>query len=157
MKSKSLLWYIVFLPGLFLLPFTSCTKEKEKPAPPTIEVVHLGSHDASDENVFYLGEEGHFEVNIHAPGLIQKIELEIRQESGYAIFDLKKEYTGDYVGQKEVAGFVDYPVIPEGQAIGVYSFHLKVTDQLGQVANLDENINVEAGDGTNTEHQHDGH
>lgn len=155
MKSKSLLWRLLTLSALFLILFSSCKKSNTKADAPTIEVVHLGILNAADERIFYLGQEGHFEVNIKAPGLVQKIELEIRQESGYAIFDLKKEYTGDYVGQKNVAGFSDYPVIPDGQPIGEYSFHLKVTDQLGQVASLDSKINVQAGDGTNTEHQHD--
>ena len=155
MNNKSLLWKLLILSGLFITGFSSCKKDTEKPAGPTIEVVHLGIRDVSDVGIFYLGEEGHFEVNIKAPGLIQKIELEIRQESGYALFDLKKEYTGDYVGQRELVGFSDYPIVPEGQAIGEYSFHLKVTDQLGQVANLDEKINVQAGDGTSTEHEHD--
>jgi hypothetical protein len=155
MKNKSQLWRLLTLSALFLTFFSSCKKDSAKPDAPTIDVVHLGILNTADERIFYLGQEGHFEVNIKAPGLIQKIELEIRQESGYAIFDLKKEYTGDYVGQKSVAGFSDYPVIPEGQPIGEYSFHLKVTDQLGQVASLDSKINVEAGDGTNTEHQHD--
>ena len=156
MKSKSLLWTLLTLSAMFLTVFSSCKKNDVQTAAPTIEVVHLGIRDASDKGIFYLGEKGHFEVNIKAPGLIQKIELEIRQESGYALFDLKKEYTGDYVGKKDLSGFSDYPVIPTGQAIGVYSFHLKVTDQLGQVTNLNETINVKAGDGTNTEHEHGG-
>lgn len=155
MKSNRVLWAATLLFGFSVLIFSSCSKDEENPAAPTIEVVHLGSHDSPDEGVFYLGEEGHFEVNIKAPGLIEKIELEIRQESGYGTFDLKNEYTGDYVGKKEVLGFHDHPVIPEGQAIGAYSFHLKVTDQKGQVATLDEDITVEAGDGSGGEHEHD--
>lgn len=156
MKNKMSLSFLAAI-TMSLLLFSSCSKDEAKPAAPTLEVVHLGSHDAPDEGVFYLGEEGHFEVNIKAPGLIEKIELEIRQESGYGTFSLKKEYKEDYVGQKEILGFHDHPVIPEGQAIGAYSFHLKVTDQKGQVASLDANVTVQPGDGTSGEHEHDEH
>lgn len=155
MEKRKLLLSVMLLSGLSLFIFSSCSKDDEKPAAPTIEVVHLGSHEAPDEGVFYLGEEGHFEVNIKAPGLIEKIDLEIRQESGYGTFDLKKEYKEDYAGKIEILGFHDHPIVPEGQAIGAYSFHLKVTDQLGQVATLDKDITVEAGDGTGGEHHHD--
>lgn len=154
MKNKNIFFSIALFFGLALVASSCSKKDDAKAAAPTIEVVHLGSHDAPDEGVFYLGEEGHFEINIQAPGLIKKIELEIRQESGYATFELKKEYTGDYVGQREVLGFHDHPVIPEGQAIGAYSFHLKVTDQLGQTASLDKSIQVQAGDGE-SEHEHE--
>jgi hypothetical protein len=153
MQNKKSLWNFLLV-GALLLLFSSCSKEKEKPAAPTIEVVHLGIHEAEEDGIFYLGEEGHFEVNIKAPGRIKKIELEIDQESGYGIFSLSKVYEGDYVGKKEVPGFQDYPVIPEGEPIGAYSFHLKVTDQEGQVASLDEPITVKAGDGSG-EHEHE--
>ncbi|MFT3750440.1 MAG: DUF4625 domain-containing protein [Agriterribacter sp.] len=152
LKSMIMVWYIP------IVLFSSCSKEseKEKPAAPTIEVVHLGAHISSGEDVFYLGQEGHFEVNIAAPGRIRSIELEIDQKSGYATFSLTKNYT-DYVGKKEVLGFQDYPLIPEGEAIGDYTFHLKVTDQAGQVGKLERDITVAAGDSTNTGHEHEGH
>ena len=133
----------------------SCSKENAKPAAPTIEIVHLGIDDGVTDNIFYIGEEGHFEVNINAPGRIEKIEVEIRQESGYGNYTITKTYTGEYVGKKEVRGFADYPVIPEGEGIGAYSFHLKVTDQQGQTVSVDRNITVEVGDGTTPIHQHD--
>lgn len=157
MKSKILWWCIAAFLGGNLFLFSSCSKENAKPAPPTIEVVHLGIYDAASDGIFYLGEEGHFEVNITAPGRIEKIDLEIHQESGYGLYTLTHTYTGEYVGKKEVRGFQDYPIIPLGQAIGAYSFHLKVTDQQGQVTSLDRNITVEVSDGTNPGHQHDEH
>ncbi len=155
MKSKEFLWHIATLLCVNVFLFSSCSKEDEKPAVPTIEIVHLGIDDGVTDNIFYIGEEGHFEVNINAPGRIEKIDLEIRQASGYGNFTITNTYTGEYVGKKEVRGFQDYPVIPEGQGIGVYSFNLKVTDQQGQVASVDRNITVEVGDGTNPGHEHD--
>ncbi len=155
MKSKEFLWHIAALLCVNVFLFSSCSKEDAKPAAPTIEIVHLGIDDGVTDNIFYLGEEGHFEVNINAPGRIEKIDLEIRQASGYGNFTITNTYTGEYVGKKEVLGFQDYPVIPEGQGIGAYSFHLKVTDQQGQAVSVDRNITVEVGDGTNPGHEHD--
>lgn len=157
MKSNTIWWYATALLMVNILLFSSCSKENALPAPPTIEVVHLGVYDAESDGIFYLGEEGHFEVNISAPGRIEKIDLEIHQESGYGLYTLTNTYTGEYVGKKEVSGFQDYPIIPLGQAIGAYSFHLRVTDQQGQVTTLDRNINVEVSDGNNPGHQHDEH
>lgn len=155
MKNKKYLLNVFLLLSVTVFSFSSCSKEDEKPAAPTIEIVHLGNHDAPDEGTFYLGEEGHFEVNIKAPGRVAKIDLEIRQESGYGIFSLKNVYEGDYVGLKEVLGFHDHPIVPEGQAIGAYSFHLKVTDQQGQTASIDKPITVEVREGEGGEHQHE--
>ena len=157
MKDKRFLRYIIMLLSVTILLFSACSKDDAKPAPPTIEVIHLGIDDGVTDNIFYLGEEGHFEVNIKAPARIEKIDLEIRQESGYGNYTITKTYTGEYVGKKEALGFQDYPVIPNGQGIGTYSFHLKVTDQQGQVASIDQNITVEVGDGTDTGHHHDDH
>lgn len=155
MKNKRLLWSVFLLFGVATFLFSSCSKEDAKPSAPTIEVIHLGIDDGITDNIFYVGEEGHFEVNINAPGRIEKIDLEIRQESGYGNFTITKTYAGEYVGKKELRGFEDFPIIPEGQGIGLYSFHLKVTDQLGQVASIDDNITVAVSDGTTPPHQHD--
>lgn len=155
MSYKRFLRCIVVLSSATLFLFSSCSKEAEKPAAPSIEIVHLGIDDGVTDNIFYIGEEGHFEVNINAPGRIEKIDLEIHQESGYGNFTIIKTYTGENVGKKEVRGFADYPVIPEGEGIGAYSFHLKVTDQQGQATSVDRNITVEVGDGTAPVHQHD--
>lgn len=157
MKSNTIWWHATILLMVSVFPFLSCSKENPKPASPVIEVVHLGVYDAERDGIFYLGEEGHFEVNITAPGRIEKIDLAIHQESGYGLYTFTTTYTGEYVGKKEVRGFQDYPVIPLGQAIGAYSFHLKVTDHQGQVTSLDRNINVEVSDGNNPGHQHDEH
>ncbi|MCO5239643.1 MAG: DUF4625 domain-containing protein [Chitinophagaceae bacterium] len=157
MKSKIFWWHIAALLCVNVFLLSSCSKENAKPAAPTIEIVHLGIDDGITDNIFYIGEEGHFEVNITAPARIEKIDLEIRQESGYGNFTITKTYTGEYVGKKELRGFQDYPVVPEGQGIGAYSFHLKVTDQQGQVTSVDRSITVEIGDGTHPGHQHDDH
>ncbi|MBW7892962.1 MAG: hypothetical protein H3C48_18430, partial [Chitinophagaceae bacterium] len=68
MKSNTIWWYATALLMVNLFFFSSCRKENVKPAPPVIEVVHLGVYDAESDGIFYLGEEGHFEVNITAPG-----------------------------------------------------------------------------------------
>lgn len=154
MKNKKLNGAGRLLIGFLLLILGSCSKENDKPGAPSIEVVHLGVYTAEYDGVFYLGEEGHFEVNIKAPARVQKIELLIHQLSGYGTFQLNKTYEGDYVGLKDIKGFADYPVIPQGEAIGSYDFQLKVTDQLGQVTTLEKEITV-LPDGEGGGHQHE--
>lgn len=144
---------LLVLATLFLI--SSCNKEDRLPALPSIDIVHLGVHDAEHEGVFFLGEEGHFEVNISAPGGIEKIDLEILQKSGYGNFTLTHTYTGDYTGKQEVIGFQDYPLIPEGQGIGIYRFRLQVTDLRGQTAVINRDITVEPGRDDRGEHMHE--
>lgn len=157
MKSKIFWWHIAALLSVNIFLLSSCSKENAKPPAPTIEIVHLGIDDGITDNIFFIGEEGHFEVNITAPARIEKIDLEIRQESGYGNFTITKTYTGEYVGKKELRRFQDYPVVPQGQGIGAYGFYLKVTDQQGQVSSVNRTITVEIGDGTSPGHQHDDH
>ncbi len=154
MKNKIIILSVLaplMISGFF---FSSCTKEDIKPAAPTIELVHVGSHDMHDESIFYLGEEGHFEVNIHAPAGIDKIELEILQLSGYATFSLTKTYREGYVGKKELPEFQDYPLIPVGEGIGAYNFELSVTDLKGQVTTVEKEVTVALREGEPAEHQH---
>ncbi|GAB3431606.1 DUF4625 domain-containing protein [Niabella aquatica] len=138
----------LLLSGIGLLTFASCKKDgTDKPAAPTIQLLHLGTHANPDNRIFHLGEENHFEANISAPGLVEKIEVIVQQKSGYGTYSNTKEYKGDYVGQKNVEGFHDHPVIPAGQAIGEYRFTIRVTDQAGQVSKVEETIDVQASDG----------
>lgn len=154
MKSNRTLLKILALVWMTGFFFSSCTKEEIKLAAPTIELVHVGSHDMHDESIFYLGEEGHFEVNILAPAGIDKIDLEIRQISGYATFSLTKTYQEGYTGKKELSAFQDYPLIPVGEGIGNYNFQLKVTDLKGQITTVEKEVTVELREGEPVEHQH---
>lgn len=148
---KLLSGVLLLLVGLW---FSACSKKGEKPAAPTIEVIHIGTHDLQSEGLFYLGEDAHFEVNINAPARVEKIDLEINQVSGYATFRLTKTYQGEYVGKKQILSFQDYPQIPLGEAIGTYNFRLSVTDQQGQVGSINKEITVDMREGGPIEHEH---
>ena len=77
---------------------TSCNKE-ENIAKPTVNLTEVG-HD--NEKVAMRGDDLHLEADILAEGLIQRIDVEIHQESG--TFEIEKSYTeGKYIGVKELA------------------------------------------------------
>lgn len=150
-------WGTLLILSIGLFTISSCSKDKEdpKPAAPTIKLNKLGTHEEPESKVYHINEGGHFEADITAPGLIQKINLEINQVSGYGTYSFKKEYTGDYAGQKEVLAFHDHPLIPEGSPIGEYVFRIIVTDQLGQVGTIESPLTVKVAEGEGGEHEHE--
>lgn len=105
--------------------------------------------------ILYTGYPIHLEAKIKAPGLIRKINLEMRQKSGYGNFWISKEFTTSYAGLKEIATFHDHPVVAEDFALGEYTFELKVTDQNGKVGTVEADVTVKAGDGQGGGHIHD--
>ncbi len=156
MVSKAKIWVTTLLisqiPGFFF----SCNQDDgADPTAPTIKIIHLGTHESPDDRVFYTGVPVHLEADIKAPGLIQKIELEIRQKSGYGNHTVTKEYTGSYVGLKEVPGFYEHADLLEDVALGEYSLQLKVTDQQGKTGSVYDIVTIRAGDGQGGEHNHD--
>lgn len=156
MTNKAKIWGTALLIGLtpgFLL---SCSQEDDAdPTAPTIRIIHLGTHESPDDRIFYTGVPIHLEADIKAPGLIQKIELEILQKSGYGNHKVKKEYTGSYVGQKEVPGFYEHADLLDEVALGEYSVQLKVTDQQGKTGSVYDIVTIRSGDGQGGEHNHD--
>ncbi|RQP10182.1 DUF4625 domain-containing protein [Parapedobacter defluvii] len=152
--NRKTLWGVLILLNLSWIALSSCSKEDDvKPAAPKIELIHLGTHDSPDDRIIYRNEI-HFEAKITAEALIQKINLEIIQKSGYGTYSFTKEYTGDYTGQKEIAAFHDHPTLAEDAPIGDYLFRLTVTDQQGQAVSIEEDVTVKVGEGGG-EHEHE--
>ncbi|WP_437917979.1 DUF4625 domain-containing protein [Sphingobacterium sp. LRF_L2] len=153
-KKYILRTFLCFL-NLFALFLFSCSNSNEDllPAAPTVALVHLGTHDSPDDKIVLIGEAIHLEADIVASGLVAKIELEAYQTSGYGTYSFKKEYTGDYVGQKEVT-YHDHPELSDDAPIGEYRLIIKVTDQKGQVGKVESDFTVKQGDGSG-EHTHE--
>lgn len=153
---KKTLWVLILLAGTSLGGLSSCSKDGTVKPDPSLVLVHLGTNeDSPDVRTLYTGEPVHFEVKISAPGLIQKIDLEIRQKSGYGNYTIKKEYTTGYVGLKEIRSFQDQLDLVEDMALGDYAFELKVTDQNGRVGSIESNVTIKSGDGEGGGHQHE--
>ncbi len=148
MNMNQLRPILLFFIGLVSIALPSCTKEESSPRAPAIQLLQLGSAQFVDDRTLYTGQEAHFEAKIIAPAAVRKIELEIRQKSGYGNYSFTKEYTTPYSGQTAIADFHDYPLLPEDLALGDYSFQLKVTDTQGQIGKVESDVTMKAGDGS---------
>lgn len=153
--NKKTIGKLVLLLNMSVVLFSACSKDDDISSAPTVEIIHLGTHDSPDDRILYTGVPIHLEARINAPGLIRKIELEIRQKGGYGNHTITKEYTGSYVGLKEVPSFHDHPDLVEDIALGDYAFQLKVTDQNGEVGAVAADVIIKSGDGEGGEHHHD--
>lgn len=135
---------LVLLCNVCLLVFSSCGKdEDETPSKPVIVLEELGSgHDSPDDHAVAAGSDLHVEAQITAEGVIARIDVEIHQEDGGS-FVIEQSYTeGKYIGVKNTE-FHEHIDVPAETPAGEYHFHLTVTDQLGQTATAESELDIQ--------------
>ena len=134
------------LVALFTVSVISCNKDNV-PAKPTVQFTEVGHEN---NKTAMRSDDLHLEADILAEGLIQRIDVEIHQESG--TFEIEKSYTeGKYIGVKNVE-FHEHIDIPAAAPLGVYHVHFTVTDQKGQTTTAETHVQIEEYD---EEHHHD--
>jgi hypothetical protein len=133
MKIKSI--FAMLLAGSF---FVSCKDDdKIDVAPPTITDVEIGSGNSKKAHA---GGDFHIEVQIVAPGDIDRVELEIHPESGSG-WKFDTVYTAGLAGLKN-AELHEHIDVPASAAVGQYHLHLRVTDKNGNKAEIESDIEV---------------
>ncbi len=132
----------------FALIFNACGKDDET-TKPSINNLEIG-HDNS--KIGYAGSDFHIEAEIHAPGRIDRIVIEIHYTDSHDYkneykngdhdneWEFKKTYT-DYSGLKNTR-FHKHIDIPEDIKTGDYHFHFKVVDEEGYTEEIHEDIEI---------------
>ncbi len=133
MKNK-LLVAIMALSSLQI--FTSC--EEEKTAMPEVTLSELGLENSK---IGYIGADLHIEADVLANGLIESIKVEIHSESDVDGWELDELFT-DAKGLKNTT-LHEHVEISLDADTGHYHFHLVVTDQEGQQAVVEEELEIQ--------------
>ena len=128
-KSTVLIVAVVTAFGL-----SSCNND---PDAPTISGSEIGEGNSKTATI---GGELHMDVEIDAPGKIDKITVDLHPEGGSGA-DIEAEYT-NYSGQLN-ADFHEDLAIPETAEAGEYHFHLTVTDEEGQTVSIEEDVDIQ--------------
>lgn len=138
--KKIILFGALLLVNTSLLSIVACSDDDAKtPAKPVITLTEVG-HDNSRQVT--AGDELHLKAAIAAEGLVRRIDVEIHLEEG-GDFEIEKSYTdGKYVGVRE-AEFHEHIPVPANAPAGEYHLHFTVTDQEGQAATVEAEIDVE--------------
>ena len=126
--------------GLFsVLSFVaSCSKDDDDViAAPTISGVEVG-HD--NNKTAYPGGDFHVEAEILAPGNVATVQLLISPVSGTG-WSFDEVFTDGLAGNKNAA-FHEHLAIPADAPLGQYKLRLIVTDQKGQVANIESDLEI---------------
>jgi hypothetical protein len=133
----------MFLLGLSTLALSSCGKDDDTPAKPTVIITEVGSHD-TPEGVIAAGDDLHLEAEIVAEGKIAEISVVIHQEEG-GNFEINKTYGADskYYDLKN-ADFHEHIDIPADAPLGEYHLHLTVKDHEGQTATAEAEFEIVA-------------
>jgi hypothetical protein len=139
-------WRLLLLVNVCIWASMSCKDDKEEeltPSAPSIVIQELGSgHDSPNDLAALAGSDLHIEALITADGLIARIDLEIHQEEGGS-FTIEKSYTeGKYIGVKNTE-FHEHIDIPAETPPGEYHLHLTVTDQAGQTATVESELDIQ--------------
>ncbi|QCR21725.1 DUF4625 domain-containing protein [Pontibacter sp. SGAir0037] len=123
---------------LLLVLLVSCNKDEDEVTPvPAFTEIEIGSNNSK---IAYAGSDLHLDAAIVAPGTIASVRVEIHPESGSG-WEFNEVYTEGLAGKKN-ADFHKHIDIPASAATGHYHFHLVVTDNLGQKAEIDEEIEI---------------
>ena len=134
-KFKSITLFIAISSMIMV---TSCSDDDEDDvAAPVITNLEVGDDNSLMATV---GSDLHIDAEVAAEGLIEEVEVELHSEDGTGE-DIEAKYT-EYSGQKN-ADFHKHIDIPATATPGEYHFHLKVTDQEGQVSEVDAEVMIE--------------
>jgi len=125
--------------SLFAITFTACKKEEQLEQGPTISALEVGT---SNSKIAHPGNDLHIEAQITAPANIKDVVLEIHPESGSG-WNVNTTYTEGFAGVKN-AEFHKHIDVPADAKVGAYHGHLKVTDQNGQVSEIEFDLQVTA-------------
>lgn len=115
------------------LGFASC---EEDLAAPTLSNHEIGENNSMTATI---GDELHMDVEIDAPGKIDKITVDLHPESVTGD-DIEAEYTG-YSGQLN-ADFHEDLAIPATAPAGEYHFHMTVTDEAGKSTSYEVDVDI---------------
>ena len=124
---------------LFAITFTACKKDEQIAPAPSITALEVGT---SNSKIAHPGNDLHIEAEISASGIIKDVVLEIHPESG-AGWNVNTTYTEGFAGLKN-AEFHKHIDVPADAKVGSYHGHLKVTDQNGQVSEVEFDLQVTA-------------
>jgi hypothetical protein len=116
----------------------SCSKDDDDvTAAPTISAVEVGHEN---NKTAYPGGDFHIEAEILAPGNVSTVQLLITPVSGSG-WSFDEVFTDGLAGNKN-ATFHEHITIPGEAALGQYKLRLVVTDQKGQVANIESDLEI---------------
>lgn len=133
--KKIIVFAAAMLLGVFALSVSSC-KKNEIVAKPVIKLTEVGKENSKKATI---GDDMHLEANIVAEGLIKRIDVEIHQEKG-GKYKLEKTFTeGKYIGLKNCE-FHEHIDVPADAPAGEYHVHLTVTDQKGNTATAEAEV-----------------
>jgi hypothetical protein len=135
----------MFIAGLSMLALSSCGKDDETSAKPTVTITEVGSHD-TPKGVIAAGDDLHLEAEIVAEAKIAEISVVIHQEEGGS-FEITKTYGADskYYALKN-ADFHEHIDVPATTPLGDYHLHLTVKDREGQTATAEAELQIIAED-----------
>lgn len=135
---------IFILSALIILSvFNSCKKDDDTRLP-QIFLLELG-HD--NEKIGYIGDDLHVEAEITAPERIAELRVKIHAINGEG-WGFDSVYT-EYTGLRNTLFHKDIE-IPEDAVEGHYIFLMKITDQKGRFTDVEEQIELQHGEG----HEH---
>ncbi|MGV3763760.1 DUF4625 domain-containing protein [Parapedobacter sp.] len=128
------------LVGLTLFTWVACDKD-EAPVvdEPQIESLEVGR---DNNGMVRPGGDLHIDAPILAPGGIANITLGIHPESGDG-WTFEQVFTEGYEGLKN-ADFHEHIDVPAEATEGEYHLHLTVTDQAGQIAEVESHLEITA-------------
>ncbi|PWG79409.1 hypothetical protein DDR33_16705 [Pararcticibacter amylolyticus] len=129
MKTMKQFLCLLIFTGTF---FTACKKDDPEYMPPVIDGLEVGLRNSK---IAHPGSDLHIEAQISAPGTIKSVVLSIHPENGSG-WELNTTYTEDLEGLKN-AEFHKHVDVPAEAPLGDYHGHLKVTDQSGQVTEVE--------------------
>jgi len=124
---------------LFAITFTACKKDEQMPQAPTISALEVGTNNSK---IAHPGNDLHIEAKINAPANIKDVVIEIHPKSGSG-WNFNTTYTEGLAGLKaaELHKHIDVPV---DASVGAYHGHVKVTDQNGQVSEVEFELQITA-------------
>jgi len=129
--------------GLLLITaaFTACKKDDQTPEAdaPTITGLEIG---ISNNKIGHPGSDLHVEAQIFAAGNIAGVKLSIQPKSGEG-WKFDQEFTEGIVGLKnaEIHTHID---IPADAVVGNYQVKITVTDEQGQVTEVNSDLTLSA-------------
>ncbi len=122
---------------LLAATFTACKKDEQLTQAPSITELEIGS---SNSKIAHPGNDLHIEAEISAPGNIKEVVLEIHPVSAGG-WTVNTTYTEGFTGMKN-ADFHKHIDVPADAKVGPYHGHLSVTDQNGQVSEIEFDLHV---------------
>ncbi|RZK42480.1 MAG: DUF4625 domain-containing protein [Pedobacter sp.] len=133
-KSK----FTKFLLAFFTVAaiFSACKKENIT-APPSITGLEVGSNN---NKTAYPGSDLHIEAQLLAEGTIADVKVEIHPVAANG-WKFEIDYKSEFAGKKnaELHKHID---VPANAALGKYHIHVIVTDQQGQVTEVESELEI---------------